>query len=651
MEDTYSNMNMKTDIGGDMKVFKSLTSYVISMFSVMLIFAFISCANGTEDPGSNSDSKSGVDSGSQEQEETEKPQITGVSTSGSISEETVTIEEDSAKIMVDETSYYLFTETTIDTNKNVNARLAAVKADKGGTWAFYKNNKPLYLGTYKGSISEISKVLGASDFENSSGLKLELTVTRAADETGNLVEVATEAEEATFTFEINSSEGDSALVFEAAIPAVVIEVPAPGVIVDLTAVSAEEGIVLTFTVPESTSVIEIKKIEESGYEHTIWTDTDARTETISVTDYFVKKDKNYSYYVRFMDQSWALKHKTNIVMAKALKTSLEAPTIANKPSATYNASTGAFNFFVRPKSTITESNIEGYGNAVCMITYTNYFDVWSEENGNDKVPDWIQESCAGKTYGFLRFLIKFRNTSRSSQSYEFEVKGDYSFPDITFGINQPQPANSTPEGTIEMTATPAEEGIVLSFAVPEGTSVIEVKKIEENGYEHTLWTDTDARTETISLTDYFVKKDESYSYFVKFLDKGWQQLCSTYKVSAKALKTSLEAPSIANNPAATYNAATGAFEFSVRPESTIKESNIEGYGDAICMITYTNYLDVWSEENGNDKIPDWVQESSAGKTYSFLRFLIKFRNTVRTSQSYEFEVKGDYSFPDITFGI
>ena len=57
MEDTYSNMNMKTDIGGDMKVFKSLTSYVISMFSVMLIFAFISCANGTEDPGSNSDSK------------------------------------------------------------------------------------------------------------------------------------------------------------------------------------------------------------------------------------------------------------------------------------------------------------------------------------------------------------------------------------------------------------------------------------------------------------------------------------------------------------------------------------------------------------------------------------------------------------------
>lgn len=199
-----------------------------TLLSAMLVFAFAACSNGSSDGGGSADS--GNKPGADEKPSSGTPEITVIETGGTVSSSTVVITDDNetAKIAVNENSYYIFTaaaeKSAPKTSQNV--RAAAVDTEKGGTWKFYKNDKLVYEGTYKGDISELSKIVDSTSSATSEGLQLELTVTAIADESGDLYEVSTEEEDATFTFEIKSSD-DSSFTFEAEIPAVTVsETPA-----------------------------------------------------------------------------------------------------------------------------------------------------------------------------------------------------------------------------------------------------------------------------------------------------------------------------------------------------------------------------------------------------------------------------------------
>ena len=199
-----------------------------ALLSAMLVFAFAACSNGSSDSGGSSNT--GDKPGAGDKPSSGTTEITEIETTGTVSSTTVVLTDDNetAKIAVDDSSYYIFTAAEkTESNISQNVRAAIVDTTKGGTWKFYKDNKLVYEGTYKGDIAELSKIAGTTSVETSEGLKLELTVTAVADDAGDLYEISTEAEEATFTFEIKSSDDDSSFTFEAEIPAVTVsETPA-----------------------------------------------------------------------------------------------------------------------------------------------------------------------------------------------------------------------------------------------------------------------------------------------------------------------------------------------------------------------------------------------------------------------------------------
>ena len=199
-----------------------------TLLSAMLVFAFAACSNGSSDSGGSSNTGDKPGAGSKPSSGT--TETIEIETTGTVSSTTVVLTDDNetAKIAVDESSYYIFTVAgeKPESNTSQNVRAVTVDTTKGGTWKFYKDNKLVYEGTYKGDIAELSKIATTST-ETSEGLKLELTVTAVADDAGDLYEISTEAEEATFTFEIKSSDDDSSFTFEAEIPAVTVsETPA-----------------------------------------------------------------------------------------------------------------------------------------------------------------------------------------------------------------------------------------------------------------------------------------------------------------------------------------------------------------------------------------------------------------------------------------
>ncbi len=199
-----------------------------TLLSAMLLFAFAACSNGSSDSGGSSNT--GDKPGAGDKPSSETTEITEIETTGTVSSTTVVLTDDNetAKIAVDDSSYYIFTAAEkTESNISQNVRAVTVDTTKGGTWKFYKDNKLVYEGTYKGDIAELSKIAGTTSAETSEGLKLELTVTAVADDAGDLYEISTDAEEATFTFEIKSSDDDSSFTFEAEIPAVTVsETPA-----------------------------------------------------------------------------------------------------------------------------------------------------------------------------------------------------------------------------------------------------------------------------------------------------------------------------------------------------------------------------------------------------------------------------------------
>ncbi len=204
-----------------MKSIKRITSFITALFSAMLLFSFVACANGSSDDGNPEPTPQPAPA----------PQPTATETNGTVSADSIIIADDTAKITVDENSYYLFTEKSTEKNNDTRSRTAATTVDttKGGTWKFYKNNKLVYSGTYKGDISELANIVdsNSSSSETSTGLSLELTVTAVADEDGDLYEITTDAEAATFTFEIKPSDEEDSFVFEATIPEVTVsETPA-----------------------------------------------------------------------------------------------------------------------------------------------------------------------------------------------------------------------------------------------------------------------------------------------------------------------------------------------------------------------------------------------------------------------------------------
>lgn len=198
-----------------------------ALLSAMLVFAFAACSNGSSDSGGSSNT--GDKPGAGDKPNSGTTEITEIETTGTVSSTTVVLTDDNetAKIAVDDSSYYIFTAAEkTESNISQNVRAVTVDTTKGGTWKFYKDNKLVYEGTYKGDIAELSKIAGTTSVETSEGLKLELTVTAVADDAGDVYEISTDAEEATFTFEIKSSD-DSSFTFEAEIPAVAVsETPA-----------------------------------------------------------------------------------------------------------------------------------------------------------------------------------------------------------------------------------------------------------------------------------------------------------------------------------------------------------------------------------------------------------------------------------------
>lgn len=190
-----------------------------ALLSAMLVFAFAACSNGSSDSGGSSNT--GDKPGAGDKPSSGTTEITEIETTGTVSSTTVVLTDDNetAKIAVDDSSYYIFTAEKTESNISQNVRAVTVDTTKGGTWKFYKDNKLVYEGTYKGDIAELSRIATTST-ETSEGLKLELTVTAVADDAGDLYEISTDAEEATFTFEIKSSDDDSSFTFEAEIPAI-----------------------------------------------------------------------------------------------------------------------------------------------------------------------------------------------------------------------------------------------------------------------------------------------------------------------------------------------------------------------------------------------------------------------------------------------
>ena len=210
-----------------MKSIKRVTSFITVLFSAMLLFSFVACANGSSDDGNPAPTTTPEPP----PQPAPAPQPTATETNGTVSADSIIIADDTAKITVDENSYYLFTEKSTEKNNDTRSRTAATTVDttKGGTWKFYKNNKLVYSGTYKGDISELANIVdsNSSSSETSTGLSLELTVTAVADEDGDLYEITTDAEAATFTFEIKPSDEEESFVFEATIPEITVsETPA-----------------------------------------------------------------------------------------------------------------------------------------------------------------------------------------------------------------------------------------------------------------------------------------------------------------------------------------------------------------------------------------------------------------------------------------
>ena len=210
-----------------MKSIKRVTSFITVLFSAMLLFSFVACTNGSSDDGNPATTTTPEPT----PQPAPAPQQTATETNGTVSADSIIIADDTAKITVDENSYYIFTEKSTEKNNDTRSRTAATTVDttKGGTWKFYKNNKLVYSGTYKGDISELANIVdsNSSSSETSTGLSLELTVTAVADEDGDLYEITTETEAATFTFEIKTSDEEESFVFEATIPEVTVsETPA-----------------------------------------------------------------------------------------------------------------------------------------------------------------------------------------------------------------------------------------------------------------------------------------------------------------------------------------------------------------------------------------------------------------------------------------
>ena len=200
---------------------KNARFYLTSIFILFGLLCF-GCADGNNNESGTPAQKSPTGSSST------GTQTTGVTTSGTVSSSTVAISKDNdiAMIKVDDKSYYLFTDTTDGANASVSANTLsrAAATIKNGTWMYYEDDKILYSGTYKGDISELTKITDTTSEEALEDFELELTVTAVADEEGDLYPVSTETTEATFTIEIKpDSENAEDFVLEATIPDVIKE--------------------------------------------------------------------------------------------------------------------------------------------------------------------------------------------------------------------------------------------------------------------------------------------------------------------------------------------------------------------------------------------------------------------------------------------
>lgn len=548
-----------------------------ALLSAMLVFAIAACSNGS--------------SGDSEKEK--KPgagttEVEGTETAGTISSDTVQVSDDTTIIKVDEESYYEFTEIPVTAESNNYFRTAAVVTTKGGLWTYYKKNKPVYSGTYKGDISEVSKIVRASSYENSRGLVLELTITAVADESGDFYAVSADSTDTTFSFEVKASDdSETVFTFEATIPEVKADETKPVDMDDgeesmnITAVSASNGIVITVTVPDGCqqAFFYRQKVESSRNRSTTWLqgNTDnlgdwyaalVEPGTISVIDYFVEKDATYKYWV----SCWPLNmsyHKTSKkIKATSTVEGMTPPTLKNVPVGSYESNSQKLLFTTKPEFLNNQSNIPGY-EYVKHWFFCESKDSWhtialpyTPGKSETDTPDsylWPDH-----TYKYKSIQISYQNEDRDG-FYHFYMGQNARIPDFTVTESESVPDvidSDTTDGTITINYENEDSSGYRGFKFFYGEYLDGIVHISNPIKLFDTSSITNANSNGVLGYLFNYKQDESSRYSfsiagVKFnqTNKKIEAYVETYKnVSVEALESGLPTGSHATSDTITWGA-------------------------------------------------------------------------------------------------
>ena len=565
-----------------------LRKVLAALFSAMLVFAFAACANGSSDSGGSS--SPGDKPGAKTTE------IAEIETTGTVSAATVVLTDDNetAKIAVDENSYYIFTvaEEKSTPSASQNVRAAAVDTTKGGTWKYFKNNKLVYEGTYKGDISELSNIVDAASGAASEGFKLELTVTAVADDSGDLYKVSTKEEDATFTFEIKpESEGASEFVFEATIP----EIKASSTAVVATGVSLGNG-------PYIVRCGDYILFSGMTEEQLTWKDE--------------KDEEGQSTKDFIIEIGGTIIDNEIILTLDVLKNIMSMPSLGVNYIVIYKNGM---------ETALGEKEFAAFKEQLTLNTHyaldQDIFVILTDEG-----------YLKAKTSGLLPGYGSSEGSGHSEEPADEEI----------------------------LTATPVSNGIKLTFKIPDGYDYFSFYRIKEGGNNPSCWyyyqQMDDETTGSLSVIDYFVEKDATYTYYVAYENLYTSSRKSSSRISAKASVTGFAYPSITNQPVGAFDSSSGKIKFTTKPVFSINanllsELQASGFGSPVfnlfCCSTddsycYFNY-NIDAEETSRYKINSDV----FGKTFKYQALQAEFnKSTMNAFAGYVFEIEQNIQIPD-----
>ena len=200
-----------------------------------------------------------------------------------------------------------------------------------------------------------------------------------------------------------------------------------------------------------------------------------------------------------------------------------------------------------------------------------------------------------------------------------------------------------------ISATATSEGIRVVVNVPADCTVADISRAtEDTDSSYVSWFTRENSKGTVTAIDYFVDKDTTYYYKVKFYNSNWEQKSKSESVKITSTVTGKMPPSLTNSPTITYNTSDKTFNFSIKPEFANITSSIAGFQNVTYELAYKCNVDyAWEvickfepDATTTQAIYNWIVSKHTGHNFTFTGFIIKFKNE-NGNEWYQFRIGRD----------